>query len=127
MKFVDEVTLEVSAGSGGDGVTSFHREKYRPKGGPDGGDGGSGGNVLLVADPGIGTLVEYHFHPHQRASRGTHGQGSNKTGARGTDRVLPVPVGTVVRDEGGRLLADLAVVGASFVAARGGRGGRGNA
>jgi GTPase len=127
MKFVDEVTLDVRAGGGGDGVTSFHREKYRPKGGPDGGDGGHGGNVLLVADPGIGTLVEYHFHPHQRAARGTHGQGSNKTGARGGHRVLPVPVGTVVRDEGGRLLADLAVPGASFVAARGGRGGRGNA
>ncbi len=125
--FVDEVTVEVAAGRGGDGVTSFHREKYRPKGGPDGADGGRGGDVVLVAEPGVSTLVEYRFHPHQRAGRGRHGQGSNRTGADGGDRVLPVPVGTMVRDEGGALLADLAVPGARFVAARGGRGGRGNA
>ena len=124
--FVDEVTLEVAAGRGGDGVTSFHREKYRPKGGPDGGDGGRGGDVVLVAEPGVSTLVEYRFHPHQRAGRGRHGQGSSRTGAAGDDRVLPVPVGTMVRDEDGGLLADLAVPGARFVAARGGRGGRGN-
>ena len=125
--FVDEVTVEVAAGRGGDGVTSFHREKYRPKGGPDGADGGRGGDVVLVAEPGVSTLVEYRFHPHQRAGRGRHGQGSNRTGGDGGDRVLPVPVGTMVRDEGGALLADLAVPGARFVAARGGRGGRGNA
>ena len=125
--FVDEVTVEVAAGRGGDGVTSFHREKYRPKGGPDGADGGRGGDVVLVAEPGVSTLVEYRFHPHQRAGRGRHGQGSNRTGADGGDRVLPVPVGTMVRDEDGALLADLAVPGARFVAARGGRGGRGNA
>jgi GTPase len=125
--FVDEVTLEVSAGRGGDGVTSFHREKYRPKGGPDGGDGGRGGDVVLVAEPGISTLVEYRFHPHQRAGRGRHGQGSNRTGADGEDRVLPVPVGTIVKDQDGRVLADLASPGLRFVAARGGRGGRGNA
>jgi len=125
--FVDETTIEVTAGRGGDGVTAFHREKYRPRGGPDGGDGGRGGDVLLVADPGIATLVEYHFHPHQRARKGTHGQGSNRKGADGGDRVLPVPVGTLVRDDHGRLLADLAAAGTRFVAARGGRGGRGNA
>jgi len=125
--FVDEVTVEVAAGRGGDGVTSFHREKYRPKGGPDGADGGRGGDVVLVAEPGVSTLVEYRFHPHQRAGRGRHGQGSNRTGADGGDRVLPVPVGTMVRDEDGALLADLAVPGARFVAAGGGRGGRGNA
>ena len=125
--FVDETVIEVRAGRGGDGVTSFHREKFRPRGGPNGGDGGNGGSVILVADPGVGTLVEYHFHPHQRAPRGTHGQGSNRTGARGDDRVLPVPVGTIVRDQRGRVLADLAVAGARFAAARGGRGGRGNA
>jgi GTP-binding protein len=96
--FVDETTIEVSAGRGGDGVTAFHREKYRPRGGPDGGDGGRGGDLLLVADPNIATLVEYHFHPHQRAGKGTHGQGSNRKGADGGDRVLPVPVGTLVRD-----------------------------
>lgn len=125
--FVDETTVELGAGRGGDGVTSFHREKFRPKGGPDGGDGGRGGDVVLVADPAVGTLVEYHFHPHQRAGRGRHGQGNDRKGAAGEDRALPVPVGTVVRDEHGELLADLAVPGARFVAVRGGRGGRGNA
>src|SRR6266487_2672465 len=125
--FVDETTVEVSGGRGGDGVTSFHREKYRPRGGPDGGDGGRGGDVVLVADPSVATLVEYHFHPNQRAGKGTHGQGNNRKGADAGDRVLPVPVGTMVRDEQGRLLADLATPGARFVAARGGRGGRGNA
>jgi GTP-binding protein len=125
--FVDEATIEVTAGSGGGGVTSFHREKYRPRGGPDGGNGGRGGDVVLVADLGIATLVEYHFHPHQRAQKGRHGQGSNRQGAEGEDLVLPVPVGTLVRDEQGTLLADLAWPGARFVAAKGGRGGRGNA
>jgi GTPase len=125
--FVDEVTVELAAGRGGDGVTSFHREKYRPKGGPDGGDGGRGGDLVLVADQGVGTLVEYHFHPHQRAGRGLHGQGNNRRGADGEGRVLPVPVGTVVREPGGKVLADLAAPGTRFVAARGGRGGRGNA
>jgi GTP-binding protein len=125
--FVDETAIEVTAGRGGDGVTSFHREKYRPRGGPDGGDGGRGGDVVLVADPGVGTLVEYHFHPHQRAGRGAHGQGSNRKGADGDSRTLPVPVGTLVRDADGELLADLDRPGARFLAARGGRGGRGNA
>ena len=125
--FVDETTIEVTAGRGGDGVTSFHREKYKPRGGPDGGDGGRGGDVVLVADPGVGTLVEYHFHPHQRAGRGAHGQGSNRKGANGDSRTLPVPVGTLVRDSDGQLLADLDRPGAKFLAAGGGRGGRGNA
>ncbi|HEV2872511.1 MAG TPA: GTPase ObgE, partial [Actinomycetota bacterium] len=125
--FVDETTIEVTAGRGGDGVTSFHREKYKPRGGPDGGDGGRGGDVVLVADPGVGTLVEYHFHPHQRAGRGGHGQGSNRNGADGGGRTLPVPVGTLVRDTDGQLLADLDRPGARFLAANGGRGGRGNA
>ena len=125
--FVDETAIEVTAGRGGDGVTSFHREKYKPRGGPDGGDGGRGGDVVLVAEPGVGTLVEYHFHPHQRAGRGAHGQGSNRKGADGDSRTLPVPVGTLVRDAGGELLADLDRPGARVLAARGGRGGRGNA
>ena len=125
--FVDEAAVQVTAGRGGDGVTSFHREKYRPRGGPDGGDGGRGGDVVLVADPGVGTLVEYHFHPHQQAGKGVHGQGNNRKGADGASRVLPVPVGTLVRGEGGELLADLDRPGARFRAARGGRGGRGNA
>src|SRR5437867_11043555 len=106
--FVDETTVELAAGPGGDGVTAFHREKYRPRGGPDGGDGGHGGDVVLVADEGVATLVDYHFHPHQRAGRGRHGQGSNRRGADGEDRLLPVPVGTVVRDPGGEVVADLA-------------------
>ena len=125
--FVDETAVEVTAGRGGDGVTSFHREKYKPRGGPDGGDGGRGGDVVLVAEPGVGTLVEYHFHPHQRAGKGAHGQGSNRKGADGAARTLPVPVGTLVRDQDGALLADLDQPGARFLAARGGRGGRGNA
>jgi GTP-binding protein len=125
--FVDETTIEVTAGRGGDGVTSFHREKYKPRGGPDGGDGGRGGDIVLVADTGVGTLVEYHFHPHQRAGRGAHGQGSNRKGADGDGRTLPVPIGTLVRDADGELLADLDRPGARFLAARGGRGGRGNA
>jgi GTPase len=125
--FVDETTIEVAGGHGGDGVTSFHREKYRPRGGPDGGDGGRGGDVVLRADSGVATLVEYHFHPHQRARKGAHGQGGNRRGADGEDRVLTVPAGTLVRDEQGRLLADLATPDTTFVAARGGRGGRGNA
>jgi GTP-binding protein len=125
--FVDETALEVTAGRGGDGVTSFHREKYKPRGGPDGGDGGRGGDVVLVAEPGVGTLVEYHFHPHQRAGKGAHGQGNNRKGADGAGRALPVPVGTLVRDQDGALLADLDQPGARFLAARGGRGGRGNA
>jgi GTP-binding protein len=125
--FVDEAAVQVTAGRGGDGVTSFHREKYRPRGGPDGGDGGRGGDVVLVADPGVGTLVEYHFHPHQQAGKGVHGQGDNRKGADGASRVLPVPLGTLVRGEGGELLADLDRPGARFRAARGGRGGRGNA
>ena len=125
--FVDETTIEVTAGRGGDGVTSFHREKYKPRGGPDGGDGGRGGDVVLVADLGVGTLVEYHFHPHQRAGRGAHAQGNNRKGADGEGRTLPVPVGTLVRDTDGELLADLDRPGARFLAARGGRGGRGNA
>jgi GTPase len=125
--FVDETTIEVTAGRGGDGVTSFHREKYKPRGGPDGGDGGRGGDVVVVAEPGVGTLVEYHFHPHQRAGRGAHGQGNNRKGADGEGRTLPVPVGTLVRGTDGELLADLDRPGARFLAARGGRGGRGNA
>src|SRR5918995_468330 len=124
--FVDETTIEVTAGRGGDGVTAFHREKYKPRGGPDGGDGGRGGDVVLVADPGVGTLVEYHFHPHQRAGRGAHGQANNRKGADGESRTLPVPVGTLVRDTGGELLADLDRPGARFLAARGGRRRRGH-
>jgi GTP-binding protein len=125
--FVDEVRVNVRGGDGGHGASSFLREKFRPKGGPNGGNGGDGGSVILRVTQGVATLSELGHHPHQRADRGVHGQGSNRHGAAGADRVIPVPAGTLVRDADGEMLADLTDEGASFVAARGGRGGRGNA
>jgi GTP-binding protein len=126
--FVDRVVLHVAAGDGGPGCSSIHREKFKPLGGPDGGNGGNGGDVILVVDPGVTTLIDYHFHPHQKAGSGRQGQGSNRHGANADTLVLPVPDGTVVRDaETGALLADLVGRGVRYVAARGGRGGRGNA
>ena len=125
--FVDEVRVNVRGGDGGNGAASFLREKFRPKGGPNGGNGGDGGSVILRATHGVATLSELGHHPHQRAERGAHGQGSNRHGAAGSDRIIPVPAGTLVRDADGEMLADLTEEGASFVAARGGRGGRGNA
>ncbi len=127
MAFVDEARIEAVAGAGGDGVVAWHHEPYKPKGGPDGGDGGDGGDVVLRADPAISTLLEVRDRPHLRAGRGGHGRGKRRHGARGSDRVQPVPVGTLVYDEAGVLLADLATPGAEVVVARGGRGGRGNA
>jgi GTP-binding protein len=125
--FVDSVHLTAKAGAGGDGCVSFRREKFVPKGGPDGGDGGRGGSVVLEADPGVTTLVHLHHRRIVRADRGQHGQGATKTGASGSDVVLPVPVGTVVRDaDSGEQLGDLVEPGARLVVARGGRGGRGN-
>jgi GTP-binding protein len=126
-EFVDEARVEVRGGDGGNGAVSFRREKYRPKGGPSGGTGGDGGSVILVATPGVATLAEVSRNPHQRADRGQHGRGSDRHGASGADRIVAVPAGTIVRDEAGTALADLAEEGASFVAARGGRAGRGNA
>jgi GTP-binding protein len=126
--FVDEVSITVQAGDGGNGCMSFRREKYVPRGGPDGGDGGDGGSVILVADEDVATLLEFRFRPLLRAERGRHGQGSNRTGRSGRDHVVRVPVGTVVLDAERELqLADLVEPGQRFVAARGGRGGRGNA
>lgn len=126
MAFVDEARIDAAAGAGGDGVAAFHREPFKPKGGPDGGDGGDGGSVILRADNSVGTLLDLRNHPHVRADRGKHGQGKRRHGARGADRVILVPSGTVVYEEDGTMLADLATPGAEFVAARGGRGGRGN-
>ena len=126
MAFVDEAAIEVSAGAGGSGSASFHHEPYKPKGGPDGGDGGDGGSVVLRADDSVGTLLELQYHPHIKAGRGGHGAGKRRHGARGADRVVPVPAGTVVF-EGDVFIADLAATGDELVAARGGRGGRGNA
>jgi GTP-binding protein len=125
--FVDEARIEVFAGAGGNGSAAFHREPYKPKGGPDGGDGGRGGHVILRADHSIGTLLDVRSRPHLKAGRGRHGSGKTRHGADGDDRVVLVPQGTVVLDEGGVVLADLAASGQEMVAARGGRGGRGNA
>jgi GTP-binding protein len=126
--FIDRVALHAVAGDGGNGCASVHREKFKPLGGPDGGDGGRGGDVVLVVDPSVTTLLDLHRHPHQRATSGKPGQGSNRSGAIGADLVIRVPDGTVVRDAGsGEQLADLVGAGVRFVAARGGRGGLGNA
>jgi GTP-binding protein len=125
--FVDRVVLHVAAGDGGPGCSSIHREKFKPLGGPDGGNGGNGGDVILVVDPSVTTLIDYHFHPHQKAGSGRQGMGSNRHGANADTLVLPVPDGTVVKTTDGEVLADLVGNGASLVVARGGRGGRGNA
>jgi GTP-binding protein len=126
--FVDQVTLHVRAGHGGDGCASIHREKFKPLGGPDGGNGGDGGSVILRVDPGVTTLVEYHRQSHRRATSGQPGRGDHANGANGETVVLSVPEGTVVIDEEtGETLADLVGAGAELVVARGGRGGLGNA
>ena len=126
--FVDQVTLHVTGGNGGHGVASVHREKFKPLGGPDGGNGGHGGDVILRVAADVTTLIDYHHEPHRRAVNGAPGAGSNRNGAKGTDLVLAIPDGTVVRDaETGELLADLVGVGTEVVIAAGGRGGLGNA
>src|SRR5262249_36057185 len=112
---------------GGNGCVSVHREKYKPLGGPDGGDGGKGGDVVLVVDSNVHTLLDFHFRPNASAGNGKQGQGSNRDGANGTDLELKVPAGTVVLAQDGEMLADLVGAGARFVAAAGGRGGLGNA
>jgi GTP-binding protein len=124
---VDSVRITVRAGDGGNGCVSFRREKFVPRGGPDGGDGGRGGSVILVADEGLNTLLHLHHRRLVRAERGQHGRGSNKTGASGSDVTLRVPPGTVVRNAAsGEVLGDLVENGGELVVARGGRGGRGN-
>jgi GTPase len=125
--FIDRVVLHVAAGNGGHGVASIHREKFKPLGGPDGGTGGNGGDVVLVVDPNVHTLLDFHYHPHQRAGNGTQGAGSHRHGANGGDLELRVPNGTVVQDPDGEVRADLTGAGTRFVVARGGRGGLGNA
>jgi len=125
--FVDRVTLHVSAGRGGHGVASVHREKFKPLGGPDGGNGGPGGSVILRVDPDVTTLVDYHHSPKRRAEHGGQGAGGHRNGAHGADLVLSVPDGTVVSDRRGEVLADLVGTGTELVVAQGGRGGLGNA
>ncbi len=126
-RFVDRVVIHARAGNGGNGCASVHREKFKPLGGPDGGNGGSGGSIVLVVDPQVHTLLDFHFHPHVVAPSGKQGAGNNRDGAAGTDLEVKVPDGTVVLDENGRLLADLVGAGTRFEAAAGGRGGLGNA
>jgi len=126
-RFVDRVVIHTRAGDGGNGCSSVHREKFKPLGGPDGGNGGRGGSVVLVVDPQVHTLLDFHFHPHVVAPSGKQGAGGNRDGAAGADLDVRVPDGTVVVDEQGRLLADLVGAGTRFVAAEGGRGGLGNA
>ena len=126
--FIDYVTINVQAGKGGNGAVSFRREKYVPRGGPDGGDGGHGGSVFLEASPELNTLVSFRYKKVFRAEPGANGAGGNRHGKNGAPLVIKVPVGTVVYDdETGRILADLDVPGQRFEAARGGKGGRGNA
>jgi GTP-binding protein len=126
-QFVDECNLHVKAGDGGAGVVSFRREAFVPRGGPDGGDGGKGGDVWLVGDRNVASLIAFKDHPHRRATNGGHGSGKRKHGATGRDIEVAVPEGTVVRDQEGRLVADLVHAGDRYLAAAGGRGGRGNA
>ncbi len=125
--FVDRTLVHVAGGDGGNGVASVKREKFKPLGGPDGGDGGNGGSVVLVVDPQVTTLLEYHHRPHRRAQNGTPGMGDHRQGRNGADLTLAVPEGTVVKSPEGELLADLTGPGDSFVVAHGGRGGLGNA
>ena len=127
--FVDQVDIQVQAGDGGNGCVSFRREKFVPRGGPNGGDGGHGGSVYLRASAHHNTLVDYRFHRQFRASRGAHGEGSSRTGRSGGDLLLDVPLGTLVyerQDERLARLADLKAAGQRVLVARGGRGGRGN-
>jgi GTP-binding protein len=125
--FVDEAQVHVKAGDGGAGAISFRREAHVAKGGPDGGDGGHGGTIWLVADRNTASLYGFRDHPHRQAGRGGHGMGKGRHGKAGADLEVPVPEGTVVRDAGGDVIADLVMEGDRWLAARGGQGGRGNA
>ena len=127
MKFVDEATIRVEAGAGGNGCVSFRREKYIPLGGPDGGDGGDGGSVYLIASNNLNTLVDFRYNPTHRAERGQNGSGGNCTGKKGDDCYVRVPTGTVVYDaETGEQIGDLARAGATLLVAQGGFHGLGN-
>ena len=125
--FVDRAVIHAQAGDGGNGCASIHREKFKPLGGPDGGNGGRGGDVILVADNGVNSLLDLQHHPHRRAGSGQPGQGSNRSGATADDLIVPVPPGTVVQTLTGEVLADLLNPGEQYVLAAGGHGGLGNA
>ena len=127
MKFVDEATIEVSAGKGGNGCVSFRREKFVPKGGPDGGDGGDGGSVLLEGDDALNTMIDYRYTRRFRADNGEAGRGRNCSGKSGADLILPVPLGTTVLDEdSGEVLGDIREAGERLLVAQGGFHGLGN-
>ena len=128
MRFVDSAVIEVKAGDGGNGVVSFRREKFVPRGGPDGGDGGNGGSVIIKADPQLSTLQDFRYNRHYKAERGQHGRGSNWHGANGADAVIRVPCGTVIYDDDtGELIDDVVEAEQELTIAKGGRGGLGNA
>jgi GTP-binding protein len=125
--FIDRVTVRVAAGNGGSGISSFRREKFAPLGGPDGGDGGKGGDVIIVGDNNLATLLDFTYRDSWEAESGKHGSGSNKTGASGADIILPVPPGTIVRDKvSNEIIGEVLEPGDQFVVAKGGRGGKGN-
>ena len=125
--FVDQVTLHITAGSGGNGIASVHREKFKPLGGPDGGNGGHGGDVILRVGVDVTTLIDFHHEPHRAGGNGGHGSGNNRSGSNGDSLTLRIPDGTVIRGESGEVLADLIGPGTEIVIAAGGRGGLGNA
>src|SRR5437868_13656354 len=125
--FTDEAMVNLRGGDGGAGAVAFRREPYVDRGGPDGGDGGKGGDVWLAADRNVASLIAFRDHPHRRGASGAHGSGKKRHGATGADLVVAVPEGTIVRDRDGTVLADLVHSGDRVLAARGGRGGRGNA
>ncbi|MBE9542000.1 MAG: GTPase ObgE [Proteobacteria bacterium] len=128
MRFIDEARINVIAGDGGRGCVSFRREKYIPRGGPDGGDGGKGGNAILFAKEGMGSLIDFRYKRNYKAKSGTHGKGKNQHGKNGEDLAIPVPLGTLVRDDAtGELLKDFSFPGEQLIVAKGGLGGRGNA
>lgn len=125
--FIDRVVVRVKAGDGGSGITSFRREKFVPMGGPDGGDGGRGGDIVILGDSNLSTLLDYTYRDSWTAPSGDHGSGSNKSGRSGLDVIMPVPVGTVIKDlETSELLGEVLDHGDKIVVAKGGRGGKGN-
>ena len=127
MKFIDTAEIQVKAGNGGNGCVSFRREKYIPRGGPDGGDGGNGGNIVIRSSTRLSTLIDFRYVRHYRAENGVHGKGKNKYGRNGRDRIIEVPVGTQVYDaDTAGLITDLSGPGKEIIIAKGGKGGKGN-
>ncbi len=127
MAFIDEAKFFIKGGDGGNGCVSFRREKFVPKGGPDGGDGGNGGNVIIEASNRLGSLIDFRYRSHFAAERGLHGQGKKKHGRNGADRIIQVPAGSIIKDaETGEVIADLVEDGQIIIAAKGGNGGPGN-